>query len=44
MGEQDGEARGSSEQPAEYEAPRVVCVVTPEDFEREVLYAGPLPY
>ena len=44
MDEQDGEVRGSSERPTEYEAPRVVRVVTPADFEQEVLYAGPFPY
>ena len=43
MGDLGGEARDLS-QGAGYEPPRVVQVLTPADFEREILYAGPLPY
>lgn len=38
MNQQDNEA-GSASSP-EYEAPRIESVVTPEDMEREVHYAG----
>lgn len=44
MGDPDGETRGQSECPVGYEPPRVVRVLTPEDLEREVMYAGPFPY
>jgi len=30
--------------PSGYEPPQVVRVLTPEDLQREILYAGPLPY
>lgn len=40
------EPRGTSEEaqegaPRTYEAPRIEIVVTPENLEREVRYAGP---
>jgi len=44
MDNQDTELRDRSERPVGYEPPRVVRVLTPEDLEREILYAGPLPY
>jgi hypothetical protein len=44
MDNQDKELRERSARPQGYEPPRVVRVLTPEDLEREILYAGPLPY
>jgi len=30
-------------QPVRYEPPRIELVLTPEELEREVMYAGPAP-
>ena len=36
--------QSESQRLVEYEPPRVVRVLTPDDLEQEILYAGPLPY